>query len=159
MNSYLNALNAADPSRWQHELLTFRFGERDFRVLLGRQRWDEALGAASRAMVLFAYHYALLSLVEHNRFNYPGIVIVDFPVQLADGESIADKENYLVEPFVDLCRRLGPERAQFIAAGRSFAGLEGANRIELPIRTEVPDSDGDSPGFGGGASQGMPSGS
>ncbi|MHB9023423.1 MAG: hypothetical protein ACYC7E_04530 [Armatimonadota bacterium] len=136
MNSYMNVLNSGGIERWQHGPLTFSFRERDFRVLLGKRKWDDELGATSQAMVLFAYHYALLSLCHHGRFNYPGIVIIDFPVQLADGSSIMGSENYLVEPFIALCHTLGQNNAQFIAAGRSFTGLEGAHRIELPPRID-----------------------
>lgn len=136
MNTYLTFLNVGDPGRWQHGAISFSLRERDFRVKVHNQRWDKECGAASQAILLFAYHYALLNLVSHDRFNYPGLVIVDFPVQLADGTSIADKENYLVEPFIQLCQKIGGERAQFIAAGRAFENLEGAHRIQLPKWTQ-----------------------
>lgn len=131
MNNYLNIVAAEDAQRWQFGRLSFFFGERSFQVKVKGRRWDTQLGAASQALVLFAYHYALLSLVVDERFNYPGLVIVDFPVELMDSKTIGPGENYLIEPFVSLCSRLGREKAQFIAAGRSFLGLQGANRIKL----------------------------
>jgi hypothetical protein len=73
----------------------------------------------------------MLSLVADGWFNYPGLVIIDFPLELVDGASIADKENYLVEPFIELCARKGMEATQFIAAGRAFENLAGTHQIHL----------------------------
>lgn len=131
MNSYLNVVSESDPQRWNYGPVSFYFGERTFHVRVKKRRWDTQLGAASQALVLFAYHYALLSLVTEERFNYPGLVIVDFPVELMDSKTIGEGENYLIEPFVELCAHLGLRQTQFIAAGRSFLGLAGANRIRL----------------------------
>lgn len=77
------------------------------------------------------YHYALLSLVADSRYNYPGLVIIDFPMQLANGTSIAEAENYLVAPFIELCNRVGMEKTQFIAAGRAFENLPNTHQIHL----------------------------
>jgi energy-coupling factor transporter ATP-binding protein EcfA2 len=129
MNNYLNAINAGGLKRWDHGRISFAFRERDFQVRVKGRRWDTQIGATSQALVLFAYHYGLMSLVAASRFNYPGLVIIDFPVQLADGTSVADKENYLVEPFVKLCRDIEVQECQLIAASRAFEGLQGANRI------------------------------
>lgn len=131
MNNYLNIVSEREAERWNYGPVSFYFGERSFHVRVKKRRWDTQLGAASQALILFAYHYALLSLVAEERFNYPGLVIVDFPVELMDGKTIGDGENYLIEPFVALCTRLGANQTQFLAAGRSFLGLEGANRIKL----------------------------
>jgi uncharacterized Zn finger protein (UPF0148 family) len=141
MNSYLNIVAAGDAQRWQFGRVSFFFGERSFQVKVNGRRWDTQLGAASQALILFAYHYALLSLVAESRFNYPGLVIVDFPVELMDSKTIGEGENYLVEPFIELCSRLGTDNVQFIAAGRAFLGLEGANRIKLdrsPVKEKPP---------------------
>lgn len=135
--NYDNALNQGDKQRWEHGAVRFHFREKDFSVKVKGRRWDTQIGAASKAIMLFAYHYALLSLVREDYANYPGIVIVDFPLQLADGTSISDKENYLVEPFIALCESIGKSFAQFIAAGRSFENLTGAKRIELVRHAEA----------------------
>lgn len=143
MNSYLNIVSEGDAQRWNYGPVSFYFGEKTFHVRVKKRRWDTQLGAASQALILFSYHYALLSLVTDERFNYPGLVIVDFPVELMDSKTIGEGENYLIEPFVELCRRLGAQQSQFIAAGRSFLGLEGANRIKLDrspsAETEFPE--------------------
>jgi hypothetical protein len=75
--------------------------------------------------------YALLCLVAEPSCCYPGIVVIDFPLQLASGQTIRDKENYLVEPFVKLCASPNMNGSQFIAAGHSFDQLTGANVIEV----------------------------
>jgi hypothetical protein len=58
--------------------------------------------------------------------------MIDFPMTLADKTTIADKENYLIEPFIELAGR-NPD-VQVVVCGRAFQRLKGANRIEL---TEV----------------------
>jgi hypothetical protein len=126
VNEYLNEINSADPSRWSHGRATFRLRERSFDF-----HADEKLGATSQALFLFAYHYALLSLVADTGCHYPGIVIVDFPLRLADGASIRDKENYLVEPFVKLCAKPNMKDTQFIAAGQSFENLKNAHTVSI----------------------------
>jgi hypothetical protein len=131
LNDYLNAINTADDSRWKHGRVTFRLKQRSFSF-----KTNEKLGATSQALFLFAYHYALLSLTGDRRFCYPGFVIVDFPLNLADGASIRDKENYLVEPFVKLCAQPTMKNTQFIAAGHAFENLEGAHH--LPINRPLP---------------------
>jgi len=131
MADYLNKINAGDPKRWTYGPVGFRLRQRDFQVKIKDAKWNAQVGATSQALVLFAYHYAMLSLVADGRFNYPGLVIIDFPLELADGASVADKENYLVEPFIELCARKGMEATQFIAAGRAFENLSGSNQIAL----------------------------
>jgi hypothetical protein len=63
--------------------------------------------------------------------NYPGLVIIDFPVTLAEGQILGDAENYLVVPFIRLFSDPKMRHAQFIAAGRAFENLEHANQIRL----------------------------
>lgn len=128
INEYLNLLNEGDPGRWTHDSLRFRIGDRSFKLLVGEAPWS-SVGATSTGMVLLAYHYALLKLSGCEDRNYPGLALIDFPMTLADGVSIADKENYLVEPFVALAK--ANRAAQSIICGRSFKGLKGAHRIPL----------------------------
>ena len=131
MNSYLNALNANDNERWTKGKVSLKIKERNFDAFVSDSLWSSALGAASRAIFLLSYHYSLLSLSCNEQYFYPGLSILDFPVQLADKTSIADKENYLVEPFINLCAKENFKNAQFIAAGRAFKGLNDINRVEL----------------------------
>ena len=63
--------------------------------------------------------------------HFPGFLVLDFPAELEDGSSIKDKENFVVEPFVDLLALDGYHNCQMIAAGGAFEGLKGANRIEF----------------------------
>ncbi|HEV2247223.1 MAG TPA: hypothetical protein VGW37_11280 [Terriglobia bacterium] len=131
MLDYLNKINVGDSKRWEYGPVSFRLRARDFQVKVREGKWNAQIGATSQALVLFAYHYAMLSLVADGRFNYPGLVIIDFPLELADGASVADKENYLVEPFIELCARTGMGATQFIAAGRAFENLKGTHQIHL----------------------------
>jgi hypothetical protein len=72
-----------------------------------------------------AYHYGLLSLSNKDGCHYPGFTLIDMPAEFA-GESIADKENFIVQPFIDLLKRDDYEGAQVIITGAAFDGLEGA---------------------------------
>lgn len=128
INEYLNLLKEGDPSRWTHERVRFRIGDRSFKLWVGDAPWS-SVGGTSIAIVLLAYHYALLKLSGRDERNYPGLTLIDFPITLADGSSIANKENYLVEPFVALAK--GKSAVQSIICGRSFKGLKGAHRIQL----------------------------
>jgi hypothetical protein len=79
-----------------------------------------------------AYSYALLSLTGRDHFFYPGLLILDFPADTVDQETIGGSENYLVEPFIELCNEI-EQPVQTIVAGRSFAGLESSHRHELDV--------------------------
>jgi hypothetical protein len=57
--------------------------------------------------------------------HYPGISMIDLPGDFL-GDSVEDKENFIVQPFIDLLGRDEYHGAQLIIAGASFAGLEGA---------------------------------
>jgi hypothetical protein len=131
MNSYLNAVSEGNPKRWGFGDLTVTLSEKAFTVKIGKRRWNTQLGVTSQALVLFAYHYALLSLSMSANRNYPGLVILDFPMELADTEAVGSSENYLLEPFVCLAERLGKHNVQLIATGRSFKDLIGAHQIRL----------------------------
>jgi hypothetical protein len=126
LNDYLNAINVDDTARWTHGRVGFQLKSRSFSFTT-----NEKLGATSQALFLFAYHYALLSLVADGKFFYPGFVILDFPLNLADGATIRDKENYLVEPFVKLCGKPEMKNTQVIAAGHSFDNLKGAHLLAI----------------------------
>jgi hypothetical protein len=80
---------------------------------------------------LLAYHYSLLNLTIRPTARYPGLVILDVPAELEEGTSIADKENFVVQPFIDLLTQRAGTPTQIISAGSAFEGLQGVNRIEL----------------------------
>jgi DNA repair ATPase RecN len=128
INDYLNLLNEEDRNRWPHPRVRFDFTSTSVRVRVGTKSWT-SLSNADQGYVLLGYHYALLNLSGKDGFNYPGIALIDFPMNFGDKTSVADRENFLIEPFVTLAR--GNSQVQVIVCGRSFAGLKGVNRIEL----------------------------
>jgi hypothetical protein len=77
------------------------------------------------------YQYSLMQLRKNPLRNFPGLVLLDFPAQLEDGTSVADKENFVLEPFLKLCEQLGDGGSQVIAMGSAFKDLSVPNRIEL----------------------------
>lgn len=128
INSYLNLLKEGDPTRWSHPPMRFEFSAGSFRLRVGTKLWT-GLSNADRGYVLLGYHYALLSLSGREGFNYPGLALIDFPINFADKTSVADRENFLIEPFVTLAK--SNPQVQVVVCGRSFAGLKGVNRIDL----------------------------
>jgi archaellum component FlaC len=131
MNTYLNLIKSANHKSWTQEDVLFRLDDRKFSVKVGRSNWKTKLGGTLTLYFLIAYHYALMCLTLRPECNYPGLLLLDFPAELEDASSIADKENFVIEPFIHLLGQPGMETTQLIAAGSAFEDLEGANRIEF----------------------------
>ncbi len=130
MANYLNELKKDNPDRWPYKRPTFRIGEKSFIIKVNEGKWSNALGGTSKLYFFFAYHYGLLALTKMPNFNYPGLLIIDFPPELPNTErNIVFSENYVVEPFVELCKRM--ENLQVIIAGSSFRNLKGVNNISI----------------------------
>ena len=131
MNSYLNGLNHDNPNRWPEEPVRVRLDPRRFEFTINDAKWSSKLGATLQAYLLMSYHYALMTLVGKDQYNYPGLLIVDFPPTFADEIKVADQENYIVEPFIRLTQQMQDVSSQMITAGRIFDGLHNVHRIEL----------------------------
>lgn len=95
------------------------------------QTWEAKLGETLKLYFLLAYNYTLLKLTNRSWAHYPGLTILDLPAKLDDGSSVADKENFVLEPFVELLHRPEMKGAQLICTGSAFSDLEGVNRIVL----------------------------
>lgn len=139
INEYLNVLNEGDTSRWPHGAIRFDVDKSSFRIWVGQKPWS-SLGATSIGYVLLGYHYALLKLSGRDGYHYPGIALIDFPMTLADKTTIADKENYLIEPFVRLFR--SNPMFQVVVCGRAFKNLQGVHRITLSTVWKQEEDDG-----------------
>jgi hypothetical protein len=131
MNTYLNALVALDKKLWTQEKITAKLREKDFVITVGGQDWSSQLGGTLILYFLLSYHYALLRLTKFEQCNYPGLAIIDLPATLEDGSTIRDKENFIVEPFINLLKQMEMEGTQFIITGAAFENLQGVNRIAL----------------------------
>lgn len=130
MMEYINEICLSKPERWQQGRINLNIGERDFKFSIGRSKWS-SVGGTLRAYFLFAYHYGLLKLSNSIKCNYPGIVILDLPFELSEtGEEIKSAENYLIEPFINLCSN-HDNNLQVIIAGRHFEGLKNVNEIRF----------------------------
>jgi hypothetical protein len=138
INDYLNVLKAGDPLRWPHPGIRFEINKYEIKLLVGKSSWTN-LGATSIGYVVLGYHYSLLKLSRQDGYNYPGLALIDFPMTLADKTTIADKENYLIEPFVDLFN--AKKSFQLIVCGRAFENLSGVHRLQLTTvwRQQPPD--------------------
>jgi hypothetical protein len=126
MNTYLEALKRLRPDVWQHSPVRIDISRRDVTMRVGNRRWSTALGGTDTLYFLMAYHYGLLSLCDKPDCHYPGLAIIDVPGEFS-GEAIEDKENFIVQPFIDLLAREAFEGAQLIITGASFTGLTGVN--------------------------------
>ncbi len=131
MNAFVSGIQRRNPQSWTVGAITARVHASYFDFVVGRRSWEQSLGGTLRLYFLMAYHYALLSLTPKESRQYPGFAVLDFPPELEDGSSIADKENFVLEPFIELLGREEMAGTQLIAAGSAFEGLAGANRIEL----------------------------
>jgi hypothetical protein len=72
-----------------------------------------------------------MDLVRFQDSRFPGFLMFDFPAKVEDGTTVADKENFLLEPFVELLKKKEMVGCQGIAAGRSFKDLRDVKRIEF----------------------------
>ena len=132
MNSYLNTIRESNPSSWTlGSPVAFHMGKSGFKATIAREKWSAKLGGTLTLYFIIAYHYALMSLVSKPGYHYPGLLILDFPPELEDGSSVADKENFVLEPFLKLQESLKPTKTQVIAMGSSFKDLPAASRIEF----------------------------
>lgn len=131
MNTYLNAINEVRPETkpWTQDRVDVRLRERGFNIRVGKNDWRVKLGGTLSLYFLIAYHYSLFTLSRSSVSHFPGLCILDFPAEL-NGMKVSDAENFVLEPFVRLFAS-GTSQGQVIAAGSSFAGLEGASRISL----------------------------
>lgn len=130
INSYLNAINEIRPDVWRHDLVSINLSASGFNVRVGRRKWSVVLGGTDSLYFLMAYHYGLLSLSGKDSCHYPGFAIIDVPGEFS-GEEVGDKEDFIVQPFIDLLAREEYAGAQLIISGASFSGLEDVHRKHL----------------------------
>lgn len=133
MNAYLNALNIQRPDTWKHSAIEVDISKSSASFRVGRKRWQGALGGTDSLYFLMAYQYGLLSLSPLPGAHYPGLSIIDVPGEFS-GEAIQDKENFIVQPFIDLLSDRAFDGAQLIITGASFTGLSG---VHVETQTEV----------------------
>ncbi len=133
MNEYVTQLKFDGKKMWTQKDIQFSVKKDSFTVRVGRQKWTSQLGGTMTIYFFLAYHYSLLKLSADSRSRIPAFLIIDFPPEI-EGEKVADHENFVIEPFVDLCKTGGFQDVQVIAAGSAFKGLEGVHRQAL---TEV----------------------
>ncbi len=130
MNDYLNAINVHRPNVWRHSPVRFDLSANAMTVRVGSRRWQAALGGTDQLYFLMAYQYGLMTLTNKIGCHYPGLSIIDVPGDFA-GEKIGDRENFIVQPFMDLLGTPEYEGAQCIVSGAKFSGLNDVHRISL----------------------------
>lgn len=130
MNAYLNAINQLRPDVWRHSDVRVDVRKTTFKFRVGPKPWNAVLGGTDTLYFLMAYHYGLLSLSAEPKCNYPGFSVIDLPGEFS-GEAIEDKENFIVQPFIDLLKTKDYMGAQLIMTGAAFVGLKGANFISF----------------------------
>jgi uncharacterized Zn finger protein (UPF0148 family) len=129
--TYLNRIVALNPKSCLWTGVSVRLAERSFRIRVADSNWKTKLGATQRLYFLFAYHYALMDLVRFGDSRFPGFLMLDFPAKVEDGTTVADKENFILQPFVELSQKKELAGYQVIAAGRSFKDLKGVHRLDF----------------------------
>ena len=126
MNEYLNAINQLRPEVWRHSPVNIDLSRSSFTMRVGARRWQAALGGTDTLYFLMAYQYGLLTLSDKSGCHFPGLAIIDVPGEFS-GEEVEDKENFIVQPFIDLLNQEQYGGAQLIITGASFTGLVGAH--------------------------------
>lgn len=129
MNTYLDAIQKARRGSWDQAHVGLRLEKRRFKFRI-RNQSPSILGGTLRLYFFLAYQYSLMRLSPNAGYNYPGLAVLDYPATM-EGTSVADKENFTLEPFIELLEKPEMENTQIIAAGSAFENLEGVNRIEL----------------------------
>ena len=130
INEYLLAINALRPQTWRHSDVTANFSRSSFSLKVGSKRWSVALGGTDTLYFLMAYHYGLLALSVKSGCHYPGVSIIDLPGDFL-GEAVEDKENFIIQPFIDLLARKEFAGGQLIITGASFQALANVHRERL----------------------------
>ena len=130
MNDYLNAINAVRPGSWKHSPIVVTLSRSKFDIRVGTRRWPSVLGGTDTLYFLMAYQFGLLTLSAKDGDHYPGLSIVDIPGEFS-GEAIEDKENFIIQPFIDLVNEPEYLGTQVIVSGASFKGLADVHRITL----------------------------
>ena len=132
MMEYINKIASDKADRWGfsegNSRIRMYLNEKRFNFRVGRTNWS-SIGAKPKTYFLLAYYYGLLKLCSQNVYNYPGLIVIDFPPVLADGD-VKSSENYLIKPFIELCESLG-NSVQVIIAGEAFDDLENVHTITL----------------------------
>lgn len=130
MNDYLNAINTIRPGSWKHSPVAVMLSRSKLEIRVGKRRWQSALGGTDTLYFLMAYQFGLLTLSSKEGRHYPGLSIIDVPGEFS-GEAIEDKENFIIQPFIDLATTADYEGTQIVITGASFKGLDNVNRLTL----------------------------
>ena len=93
MNNYLTALNREFPDTWSQGPVAIKVGRNRFSIEVDGEPWRSKLGATLRLYLLLAYHYALLTLSNRPSFHYPGLLILDFPGEIAQEKQFRIKRT------------------------------------------------------------------
>ncbi len=129
MNEYLAQLAQVNKRSWAAGRVSLQLNAKYFQFFVDGKRWGVKLGGTLALYFLIAYHYSLLSLSDVQGCHFPGLVILDLPAEIEDAESIADRENFVLVPFIQSFKKRSDR--QVIVAGSSFENLADVNRIEL----------------------------
>jgi hypothetical protein len=126
VNSYINQLKKSYPKIWPHGRVHFNIDERKFSFRVGDVNWT-AISALNQEYFLLAYHYGLLSLSGSDKFNFPGLLVLDFPPQLGEDKKSQNALDYIVKPFISLCNKKGNDSLQVIFAGKTLSAIPNSS--------------------------------
>lgn len=136
MQFYVDSIAKTSDEIWSHKgQISIAINDERVSFYVNNKSWN-TLGALDRDIFLLSYHYGLLAMSELDYSLYPGLVIIDLPADLGKAES--SSYNYLIKPFVQLCKRKRSSPLQVIIAGRGFDDIENVNKIRLDETTRSP---------------------
>jgi hypothetical protein len=105
--------------------------ERRTQLSIGGRPAKPQLGGTLMIYFLFAYHYALLNLTQHDDCHYPGLTILDFYPDIARENALGDRLHLVLGPFVQLSRDKRIEPIQVIATSRGLPKRPHIHYIHL----------------------------
>lgn len=127
--SFINQLKRLYPKIWPHGRVHFNIDDRKFSFKVGDVNWT-AISALNQEYFLIAYHYGLMSLSTKETLNFPGLLILDFPPQLGEDKKSQNALDYIVKPFISLCKKQ-KQTTQVIFAGKTLSAMPKTNVNKL----------------------------
>lgn len=137
MQYYVDNIARLNSDTWKHKgHITASINETRVSFYVNNKSWN-SLGALDKDIFLLSYQFGLLTLTRNKKYNYPGLVIIDLPAQIA--QASPDKYNYILQPFITYCKtNKDTKKLQVIIAGRSFKNDTDINIISIDPSSHKP---------------------
>ncbi|HET6351513.1 MAG TPA: hypothetical protein VFG89_05225 [Coriobacteriia bacterium] len=133
MNEYFMRLNAAAGDQlwpFENDSASIDLRKTNASALVEGRNYRSKLGGMLSLYFYIAYHYSLLRTSSMSGFNFPGLLILDFPPDRTAatlGLQLSGTEGFVLRPFLELMS--SDPNLQVVATGHGYSGLQ-AHRVE-----------------------------